>query len=370
MVQPMHGLGSWWKRCGACQECAEILPPAPVGGHPGLFQHDRVVVVLMQYAERLTHGALLCEFGDEINVLGDKAVSFRDKTKTKTMKQFLHSALNAVVLALFAVTAVAQGPAKAKVKAPKEKPVRVCHTMGNLDRLMHEYPKMERNMALIERHTQEFVRELQKSSANRAESQVMVTIPVVFHVLYANESQNISDAQIQSQLDILNEDFRRLNADQDDAWAQAADTQIEFCLAAQDPEGNESNGILRVPTTVGTFGTNDAMKFTSQGGSDAWPASEYLNFWVCNLGSSLLGYGVLLCLRHCCSSLGCGFLPRLRHRFLHYSGLLGCGFPLRLRHCCSFLGCDFLPRLHRYWCLLGCCFPPRLRNCCCRSLLG
>ena len=58
----------------------------------------------------------------------------------------------------------------------------------------------------------------------------MVTIPVVFHVIYANETENISDAQIQSQLDILNEDFRRLNANQDDVWAQAADTQIEFCL--------------------------------------------------------------------------------------------------------------------------------------------
>ena len=193
-----------------------------------------------------------------------------------------------MVLALFAVTAFAQGPAK--VKVPKEKPVRVCHTMGNLDRLMHEHPKMERNMALIERHTQEFVREQQKSSANRAESQLMVTIPVVFHVIYANETENISDAQIQSQLDILNEDFRRLNADQDDVWAQAADTQIEFCLASQDPDGNESNGILRVPTSVGSFGTNDGMKFTSQGGSDAWPASEYMNFWVCNIGGGILGY--------------------------------------------------------------------------------
>ena len=230
----------------------------------------------------------MCEFGDESNDLGDKAVSFHDKTKIKIMKQFLHSALSAVVLALFAVTAIAQGPAK--VKAPKEKPVRVCHTMGNLDRLMHEHPKMERNMALIERHTQEFVRERQTSSANRAKSQLMVTIPVVFHVIYANETENISDAQIQSQLDILNEDFRRLNANQDDVWAQAADTQIEFCLASQDPDGNESNGILRVPTTVGSFGTNDGMKFTSQGGSDAWPASEYMNFWVCNIGGGILGY--------------------------------------------------------------------------------
>ena len=125
-------------------------------------------------------------------------------------------------------------------------------------------------MAVIERQTREFVRTRQTWSANR--SQVVVTIPVVFHVIYANESQNISDAQIQSQLDILNEDFRRLNADQDDVWSQAACRHPDwFCLAAQDPDGNETNGILRVPTSVSSFGTNDAMKFSAQGGSDAWP---------------------------------------------------------------------------------------------------
>lgn len=119
---------------------------------------------------------------------------------------------------------------------------------------------------------------------------VVITIPVVFHVLYASSTQNISDAQIQSQLDILNADFRRQNSDQDDIWSQAADTEIEFCLASFDPDGAATNGILRVPTTVSSFGSNDAMKFTSQGGSDAWPASDYLNYWVCNLGGGLLGY--------------------------------------------------------------------------------
>ena len=153
---------------------------------------------------------------------------------------------------------------------------------------MHENAKMARRMALIEKQTETYMRQVQANPAQR--SQLVVTIPVVFHVLYNTAAENISEAQVMSQLDILNEDFRRLNADQDNVWSQAADTQIEFCLASQDPNGNPTDGILRVPTNVTSFGTNDAMKFTSQGGSDAWPASDYMNFWVCDLGSSLLGY--------------------------------------------------------------------------------
>ena len=118
----------------------------------------------------------------------------------------------------------------------------------------------------------------------------VVTIPVVFHVLYANSTENIPDSEILEQLQVLNDDFRRLNSDADNTWPQAADTEIEFCLASFDPDGAPTNGILRVSTTVSSFGTNDAMKFTAQGGSDAWPASDYLNFWVCNLGGGLLGY--------------------------------------------------------------------------------
>ncbi len=119
---------------------------------------------------------------------------------------------------------------------------------------------------------------------------VVITIPIVFHVLYANSTENIADSEIFEQLQTLNDDFRRLNSDADNVWSQAADTEIEFCLATIDPDGAPTNGILRVPTSVSSFGSNNAMKFTDQGGSDAWPASDYLNFWVCNLGGGLLGY--------------------------------------------------------------------------------
>ena len=140
----------------------------------------------------------------------------------------------------------------------------------------------------IEEHTEEWAPVVAEQRANNQNP--VVTIPVVFHIVYRTETENISDAQIQTQLDVLNADFRRLNSDADDTWPQAADTQIEFCLASFDPQGNPTTGILRVPTTVNGFGTNDAVKFSSQGGSDAWPYTDYLNFWVCNIGGGILGY--------------------------------------------------------------------------------
>ena len=167
-------------------------------------------------------------------------------------------------------------------------PQRTCASHEKHVQLMG-LPKYAGMQQRIEDHTTLWnsMTEAERAAAAPA----VITIPVVFHVLYANSTQNISDAQIQSQLDILNEDFRRTNSDQDNVWESvAADTEIEFCLASFDPDGAPTNGILRVPTSVSSFGSNDAMKFSSQGGSDAWPASDYLNYWVCNLSGGLLGY--------------------------------------------------------------------------------
>ena len=69
------------------------------------------------------------------------------------------------------------------------------------------------------------------------------------HVLYKTAAENISVAQIQSQIDVLNEDFRRTNSDANNTWSQAADTQIEFCLTTIDPSGNATTGITRKSTT-------------------------------------------------------------------------------------------------------------------------
>src|SRR5688572_4762799 len=112
--------------------------------------------------------------------------------------------------------------------------------------------------------------------ANRNKILATKTIPVVFHVVYNAAAENISNAQIQSQLDILNRDFRRLNADTANTpnvfRVLGADTEIEFCLASVDPNGQPTTGITRTATTAANFNisTPNAVKTTAQGGKDPW----------------------------------------------------------------------------------------------------
>ena len=127
----------------------------------------------------------------------------------------------------------------------------------------------------------------------------IIIIPVVVHVIHnigetIGVGHNISVAQVQSQIDVLNEDFRRLNPDNVntpiDFQGVAADPNIEFRLACLDPNGNVTDGITRTASAVASFTDNDNIKFNSSGGHDAWPTNRYLNMWVGNLSGGLLGY--------------------------------------------------------------------------------
>lgn len=123
-----------------------------------------------------------------------------------------------------------------------------------------------------------------------------ITIPVVVHVIWNTAAQNISDNQIFSQIQVMNEDFGRTNPDASNTpsyWTSiAANTDIQFCLATVDPSGNPTNGIERrqISTNV-SFNTNDNVKNFATNGLNAWNVTQYLNLWVCNLGGGLLGYG-------------------------------------------------------------------------------
>jgi len=164
---------------------------------------------------------------------------------------------------------------------------RNCYSMENLEYRKQQDPGLEQRMFNLEQETNRIIAANQANPNRRA---TLITIPVVVHVLYSNSNENISDAQIQSQIDVLNEDFRRLNSDADNTWSQATDVEIEFCMATIDPNGNSTNGITRKSSTRATWGTNDAMKRASQGGVNPWPVSDYLNMWVCNIGGGILGY--------------------------------------------------------------------------------
>ena len=120
------------------------------------------------------------------------------------------------------------------------------------------------------------------------------TIPTVVHVVYRDAGENISNAQVESQIRILNRDFRMRNRDRSalpDVFKPLhADTRIQFRLARRDIFGNATNGITRTRTAVPSFSFDDGVKSSRTGGADPWPTRRYLNIWVCNLGGGLLGY--------------------------------------------------------------------------------
>ena len=123
-----------------------------------------------------------------------------------------------------------------------------------------------------------------KTNKKGPPSQVSITIPVVVHVVYNTTEQNVSDAQVQSQIDVLNEDFTATNKDYNnyDAGYTAVkgDIDIKFCLTQ----------IIHKATDKKSFGVNDQVKKNSAGGSDPVDPMHFLNMWVCNLGQNVLGY--------------------------------------------------------------------------------
>ncbi len=163
---------------------------------------------------------------------------------------------------------------------------RDCGTMQYLSQQLQQNPNRAAQLQQIEQHT---VNAINRSRSARMIGSI-ITIPVVVHVVYNSASENISDAQIYSQIEVLNEDFRRMNADADSTWPQSADTEIEFCLARKDPNGNAANGITRTATMIASFSSNDDVKFDSAGGKNAWPAADYLNIWICDISGTTLGY--------------------------------------------------------------------------------
>ncbi len=133
-------------------------------------------------------------------------------------------------------------------------------------------------------------------------------VPVVVHVVHNGTPQeNVTDEQIALMLENLNKDYARTNADAGQTRPQfqavASAVNIRFCLARTDPNGNATTGIVRKQTSHGWFnpdqqnGNSEHIKFTAQGGDDAWDTEHYLNIWIGNLtqgqGYGIMGYSTL-----------------------------------------------------------------------------
>jgi len=179
---------------------------------------------------------------------------------------------------------------------PTKKPTtpqrRMCGAMEAHLRLCEVHPEIRVRRGKIHAETEIMVR--RGIAFRRVAKKAQVTIPVVVHVVYRTDDENISDTQIRSQIVALNRDYSANNPDKDsvpNVWkGLIADAQIKFLLATKDPKGKKTNGITRTKTKRESFGSHDTVKRASTGGASAWPSAKYLNLWVCSLGEGLLGY--------------------------------------------------------------------------------
>ncbi len=157
---------------------------------------------------------------------------------------------------------------------------RQCFSHQMLEEQIAADPTRAERIAEIERFTEEYLR---NHPEHRSGS--LITIPVVVNVLYRTNAENISDAQIQTQIDVLNADFGATNSDIGGVpslftGVKAGDTGIAFELV----------GINRKSTTKRNWRLNDDMKKANKGGIAPTSPTTTLNIWSCVLASGYLGY--------------------------------------------------------------------------------
>jgi len=181
-----------------------------------------------------------------------------------------------------------------------------CYSVEYNEQLRQNNPNFDRD---FERWIQAAIAKKKRDRANGSASARTVGdvyyIPVVVHVIHNGEAigvgSNISDAQIQDQINVLNEDYRRkIGTPGYNTHPDGADTKIEFVLAKRNPTGGATNGIDRVNrNTLPNNAANWQPGFTQTyidgtiKPNTIWDPTEYMNMWTVQFGgssSSLLGY--------------------------------------------------------------------------------
>ncbi len=178
-----------------------------------------------------------------------------------------------------------------------------CATMRVLNENLKANKGLEKRMYDIEKHARQFIASKKPDRPGNGngngnggdggdgggEDPVddglgVINIPVVVHVIYSNSNENISDAQINSQIAVLNKDFNATNGD-------VSQVPFEFVGRVADSDFNFTlDRVIRVSSSRTSWGTNDAMKSSANGGSDVISPATHLNMWVCNIGGGILGY--------------------------------------------------------------------------------
>ncbi len=167
----------------------------------------------------------------------------------------------------------------------------VCGFQWILDRQTDSDTSVFQRLSEVNQVLEEAVRAEEHKVSLRNET----VIPVVVHVVWNIPEENISDQTILTQIEVLNRDFNSENGDLEDVPDEfqpfIAKEGIQFCLAAEDPHGLPTSGIVRVKTDVEAIGTKEDLFFSALGGSGAWDTDSYLNMWVANTGEFITGFG-------------------------------------------------------------------------------
>jgi len=182
----------------------------------------------------------------------------------------------ALVLAFSCQKKVANEPVAEELSDPGVT-MRQCASHEVLQEQIAADPARRQRMQEIEQFTETAIR-----TGRLVNGQIV--IPVVVNVVYNTTAQNLSAAQIQSQIDVLNEDFTNTNADATKTPAEFAGVQSSFGIRF------ELAAINRKYSNKRSWGTDDAVKRSSRGGIDPTSPTTHLNMWVCNLSNGLLGY--------------------------------------------------------------------------------
>jgi hypothetical protein len=178
-----------------------------------------------------------------------------------------------------------------KQKANSETTFHRCGTQYVADELNKKHPQLKKER---ESNRKRITEQMLQNIQTLARTNLNYTIPVVVHIVTQNPSA-ITNAQVQSQIDVLNADYQGKNADSTRIPAafksSFGKSNIQFCLAKRDPNGEPTNGIVRIQSaTQSEPGLEDPIKFTCKGGSNAWDPTKYLNIWVCDISGDFLGY--------------------------------------------------------------------------------
>ncbi len=169
--------------------------------------------------------------------------------------------------------------AKRRTRRAGDELRRSCGAMASLMALLEQVPSFRVNQARLENATTR----RREAPINLKKAKV-VTVKTIVHVVYKTDDQNISQAQIESQIKALNKDFRATNPDRKqtpEPWkGLVTDTRIQFRLAK----------VTRTKTSKNGFSFDDGVKSTATGGIPPQDPTTHLNMWVCALTGGLLGY--------------------------------------------------------------------------------